>query len=181
MRAASILLLAVLGLAAQAALADEGLGLSDEALMAPLSNDEPLAVASHQRAVLQSVTKPPYYCANSHLKSTFTAKFAFLLQSTGRHPRPTSALGVNLFLGKIRRRLHRYNRRYRLKLTFKLIQKTSGATPRRGQKWFYYEIIFHIGTCGLYKFPLVTQLRGDIQPSASFLKLVRVLDYTVKK
>jgi len=180
MRAASILLLAILGLAAHATLADERLGLSDEALLAPVSNEHPLSATTHQRSVLSTVTPPPYYCANSHLKEVFTTKFAFLMIGTKRYNKVTSGMGANLFLGKIKRRLRRYNRRYKLNLTYKLTQLTRGTATRKKQKWFYYEIQFVVGKCGKYKFPLVTQLRGDIQPSASFLRVARLLSYPVR-
>jgi len=166
----------VFGLAAQMAVASAG--VSDQELMVDnLSQEQPLAVAAGQRSLLQASPPPPGYCANSRIKNEFTAKVAFLMRGTRGYKKVTSGDGLNLFRGRIQRRLNRYNKTYRLNLTFTVIQKTTCIATLKKQSWFYYDVKFIVGNCGKYKFPLITQLRGDLQPTRSFLRRARLLDY----
>lgn len=172
----SLLALALFGLAAQMAVASAG-GVSDQELMVDNLSQEPLVQAAGQRSLLAASPPPPGYCANSHIKPEFTAKVAFLMRGTRGYKKVTSGDGLNLFRGRIQRRLNRYNRAYRLGLTFTVVQKTSCIATLKKQCWFYYDVKFIVGKCGQYKFPLITQLRGDLQPTRSFLRIARLLDY----
>jgi len=177
-------------------------GLSDEALDTMLgtnlyadASDEPLASTQKQRALLAPTTYAPGYCFNSHIAPVFTAKIAILTigaskgyvkgykghykDRKGGKIYPSDY--VALVIPRIEKRLARYNRRYRLNLGYKLTQLSSGFVKKYQQKWFFYDITFIVGTCGQYKFPLITQLRGEIQPSAPFIKRVRLLSYPFRK
>lgn len=151
---------------------------SDEALLYN-DVDGQVASAQQQRALLQAATSyPPGYCANSHIKPVFTAKMAVLMVGTKKYGAITSADYVELITPRLNKRFRRYNLTYNLNLGFTISQLSSGGVTYGVQRWFYFDIQFVVGgTCGFYKFPLITQLRGEIQPSAPFIKRNRLMKY----
>lgn len=186
MRAVLVVLAVVVGLAvfhAHAATAQEDpLSLPDDALVFGIEGDA-LTDTQQQRSLLQGYASPAYpptYCFNSHIKPVFTAKVAVLLTGKKYGQVVDSGFYVKLVLARINKRLKRYNRRYRLSLSAKITQNTNAFVKYKQQKWFYYDIQLVVGSCGRYKFPLITQLRGDIQPSAPFIKRVRLISYPFK-